>query len=344
MLDGGKLMKNWQTLSIQKNKVVWILLLTGILCLAIIVSLMIGAVNINPIEIVRILLGMGTDVTAEKIVLFSRLPRVYAASLAGAALAVAGMVIQTVLNNPLASSSIIGVNSSAGFAVAIVCAVAPGLQMYTPFVAFLGALLGVLFVMLLSQSMVASRITVVLAGVAISNLFSAGIDAVVTFVPEALNGVTDFRIGGFDGVTLQQLIPASIMIYVSLFVLFTLSQQLDILALGNDTAKSLGLAVRPMQVFFLVLAAALAGSAVSFSGLLGFIGLVVPHIMRRLVGEESGVLLVSSALGGAVFVVICDLLARVVAAPFVIPVGIVLSFTGAPFFLWLLFKQRGGRI
>jgi iron complex transport system permease protein len=82
----------------------------------------------------------------------------------------------------------------------------------------------------------------------------------------------------------------------------------------------------------------------AFSGLLGFIGLVVPHIMRRLVGEESGVLLVSSALGGAVFVVICDLLARVVAAPFVIPVGIVLSFTGAPFFLWLLFKQRGGRI
>jgi iron complex transport system permease protein len=263
--------------------------------------------------------------------------------LAGAALGVSGMIIQTVLNNPLASPNVIGVNSGAGLAVAIVCAIAPSMQKYTPAVAFVGALISVFFVMFLSQSMAASKLTVVLAGVAISSLFSSGIDAVVTFVPEAINGVTDFRIGGFDGVTMVQLKPAAWIIILSLVVLMSLSRQLDVLSLGSDTAKSLGLAVAPMRAVFLVLAAALAGAAVSFSGLLGFIGLIVPHAMRRLVGEESGSLLISTILGGAVFVTLCDLVARVIAAPFVIPVGIVLSFAGAPFFLWLLFRQRGGR-
>lgn len=336
-------MSNWQTFSIRRSKGYIFVILGVLVLLAIVMSLTIGAVKVTPQEVFYILLGQDDASTAAKIVLYTRLPRTCAALFAGAALAVSGMVIQTVLNNPLASPSIIGVNSSAGFAVALVCAIAPQAQKYTPFVAFAGALAGVLLVMVLSQSMAASRITVVLAGVAISNLFSAGIDAVVTFVPDALNGVTDFRIGGFDSVTIAQLKPAAYIIIISILILLTLSQQLDILVLGSDTARSLGLAVGPIQVVFLVLAAALAGAAVSFSGLLGFIGLIVPHIMRRLVGEESGILLVSSALGGAFFVVVCDLIARVVAAPFVIPVGIVLAFAGTPFFLWLLFKQRGGR-
>ena len=343
MRDGGKRMKSWQIFSIRRSKRCVLVILAVLLLLTVVLSLMVGAVKVTPQKVVSALLGQNDGSTSARIVLYTRLPRTCAALLAGMALAVSGMVIQTVLNNPLASPGIIGVNSSAGFAVALVCAIAPQAQKYTPFVAFAGALAGVLLVMILSQSMAASRITVVLAGVAISNLFSAGIDAVVTFVPDALNGVTDFRIGGFDGVTMEQLQAPAGIIFLSLFLLLTLSQQLDILALGSDTAKSLGLAVQTMQVVFLVLAAALAGAAVSFSGLLGFIGLIVPHIMRRLVGEESGILLISSALGGAFFVAICDLLARIVAAPFVIPVGIVLAFAGAPFFLWLLFKQRGGR-
>ena len=185
--------------------------------------------------------------------------------------------------------------------------------------------------------------TVVLAGVAISNLFSAGIDAVVTFVPEALNGVTDFRIGGFSNVSMEQLKSAAWMILISLMLVISLSQQLDILALGTDIAQSLGLSVKPLRLILLVLAAALAGAAVSFSGLLSFVGLIVPHTMRRLVGENSFPLLIASALGGAFFVMVCDLLARLLFAPFELPVGIVLAFAGAPFFLFLLFKQRGGR-
>lgn len=310
---------------------------------AAIFSLWIGSVALSPGQVLDALTGRDTTSTAARIVLYSRLPRTCAALLAGAALAVSGAVIQTVLNNPLASPGIIGVNSCAGLAVAVVCAAAPTAQRYTPFIAFLGALAGVLLVMGLSQCTGASRMTVVLAGVAISNLFSAGIDAIVTLVPDALNGVTDFRIGGFSGVTMAKLAPAAALIGVSLVIALSLSQQLDILALGSDTAQSLGLPVKSVRFLLLVLAAALAGAAVSFSGLLSFVGLIVPQAMRRMVGEDSLPLLLSTVLGGAFFVTVCDLLSRVLFAPFELPVGIVLAFTGAPFFLWLLFRQKGGR-
>lgn len=306
-------------------------------------SLWIGSVQLSPMQVLNALFGHDRSSTAARIVLYTRLPRTCAALLAGAALAVSGVVIQTVLNNPLASPSIIGVNSGAGLTVAVVCAAAPLAQKYTPIVAFAGALAGVLLVTGLSRRNGAARTTVVLAGVAVSALFSAGIDAVVTLVPEALNGVSDFRIGGFTGVTMKQLAPAAGMILVSLVIVFSLSQQLELLGLGGDTAQSLGLSVQPMRILLLILAAALAGAAVSFSGLLSFVGLIVPHTMRRFWGEDSLPLLVSSALGGALFVTVCDLLARVLFAPFELPVGIVLAFAGAPFFLWLLFRQRGGR-
>lgn len=140
---------------------------------------------------------------------------------------------------------------------------------------------------------------------------------------------------------MEQLRPAAVLILVSLFLVCSLAQQLDILALGTEVAHSLGLSVKMMRVVFLLLAAALAGAAVSFAGLLSFVGLVVPHIMRQIQGETSDSFLLSSAIGGALFVMLCDLLARVLFAPFELPVGIVLAFTGAPFFLWMLLKKGG---
>ena len=307
------------------------------------ISLWIGSVKLSPRQVFDVLTGRESDSIAARIILYSRLPRTLAAMLAGMALAVSGTVIQTVLNNPLASPSVIGVNSGAGFAVSLVCAAAPLAQQYTPLVAFCGALTGVLLVTILSQRTSASRMTVILAGVAISTLFSASIDAVVTLVPDAVNGITDFRIGGFTGVTMLQLAPAAGLILVSLGITLSLSQQMDILALGSDTAQSLGLSVQFVRFILLVLAAALAGAAVSFCGLMGFVGLIVPHTMRRLLGENSLPLLISSALGGAFFVTVCDLLARILFSPFELPVGIILAFAGVPFFLWLLFKQKGVR-
>lgn len=306
-------------------------------------SLWTGSVKLPVSQVFDALIGKNTDSTASRIVLYSRLPRTCAAMLAGSALAVSGAVIQTVLENPLASPNVIGVNSGAGFAVALICAIAPTAQPYAPVAAFGGALAGVLLVAGLSRRTGASRMTVVLAGIAISALFSAGIDAAVTLVPDALTGVSDFRIGGFSGVTMAQLAPAAAFIFPSLVLVFSLSKEMDILGLGSDTARSLGLSAGAVRFILLVLSAALAGAAVSFCGLIGFVGLIIPHVMRRLLGEDSLPLLLSSALGGTFFVTLCDLLARVLFSPFELPVGIVLAFAGAPFFLWLLFRQRGGR-
>ena len=142
---------------------------------------------------------------------------------------------------------------------------------------------------------------------------------------------------------MRQLGPACAIILPAMLLALSLSGQLDVLALGSETAQSLGLPVRRVRMLLLMLAAALAGAAVSFCGLLGFVGLIVPHIMRRLIGENSLPLLLSSALGGAVLLSVCDLLARTLFSPYVLPVGIVMSFVGGPFFIWLLFRQRGGR-
>lgn len=206
---------------------------------AALLSLCLGAAAVSPREILSVLSGGGKGTTAASILLYVRLPRTLGCLLAGAALAVSGAVIQTVLANPLAAPNIIGVNSGAGLGVALCCAVLPTAAAAVPFAAFLGAFAGVMLVLLISEKAGASRMTLVLAGVAISNLFSAGIDAVVTLAPDALTGVTDFRIGGFHGVTMARLALPAVLIAVSLLAVLSLSQQLDILALGADTARSL---------------------------------------------------------------------------------------------------------
>ena len=331
-------MNNWRRSSIRK----WVIL-TLLTILAAALSLSVGSVRVPLDQVMRALFGFETGTAQARIVIYTRLPRTCAALLAGSALAVSGAVIQSVLHNPLASPGVMGVNSGAGLGVAILCALSPVAQSWTPVAAFGGALAGVLLVLGLSEFTGASRMTVVLAGVAISNLFSAGIDGVVSMVPEALNGVSDFRIGGFSGVTMVRLAPAAVVIAVAMAGIFAMTVQLDVLALGSDTAKSLGMNVRLTRLILLVFAAALAGATVSFAGLLGFVGLIVPHGVRRIFGEESLPLLAGSALGGGCFVMLCDLEARTIFSPYELPVGVVLAFAGAPFFLWLLFRQRGGK-
>ena len=315
--------------------------LAGLTVLAAVGSLTFGAVPIPPGEVVAALLGRGSGTTAS-IVLYARLPRLCGCLLAGAALACAGVIIQGVLNNPLAAPNVIGVNSGAGLATALCCALAPGAVRWTPIAAFLGALAGVLLVLFIAERAGAARITLVLAGVAMSSIFSAGIDAVIAFVPDALSGYTDFRVGGVKNLSMARLAPAFWVILIALLIALSMSNELDLLLLGRETAQSLGLPAKWLRLVLLMLAAALAGAAVSFAGLLGFVGLLVPHIMRRLLGEDSFPLLLSSALGGGLLLTVCDLASRLIFAPFELPLGVVLSLTGGPFFIWLLLKQRRG--
>ena len=336
-------MKNWRTSCIPNNKYLRIYAALAALVLAVsLLNLCLGAEKVPPAEVLRALTGGGSGTTAFRIVRYVRLPRLCACLLAGGALAASGAIIQGVLSNALAAPSTIGVNAGAGLTVALCCAIAPTAVKLVPLAAMAGAFLGVMTVLLIARRTGASKITLVLAGVAVSSIFSAGIDAVVTFVPEALNGYSDFRIGGFSGVSMARLLPALWPAMLSFVLSLSLHNEMDVLLLGREQAQSLGLPAERLRIVLLGLAAVLAGSAVSVGGLVGFVGLIVPHIMRRLVGEESGPLLVSSVLGGAALLGGCDLLGRMLFAPYEIPVGIVMALAGGPFFIWLL--QRRGRL
>ena len=338
-------MKNSQTSSIRPDRPLWrVYLALALITLAsAALSLMLGPVSLSPGEVISAFFKSEAVTSADRIALYARLPRTCGCIVAGAALAVSGAVIQGVLSNPLAAPNVIGVNSGAGLAAAFCCAFLPGAYALVPFAAFLGALLSVLLVLLIAERTGASKITLVLGGVAISSVLSAGVDAVVTFVPDALVGYSDFRIGSLSGLTTQKLAPAAWVVLAALALSFSLTHELDLLMLGRDTARSLGLRAGKMRILLLAVAAALAGAAVSFAGLLGFVGLIVPHIMRRLVGDESRLLLPGCAMGGAVMLLLCDLASRMLFRPYELPVGIALSFIGGPFFVWLLLRQRKGR-
>ena len=175
-----------------------------------------------------------------------------------------------------------------------------------------------------------------------NSLLGAVSDAIVTFVPEVGVMSNDFKVGEFSSVTYQRLIPAALLILAAVAVLLTLTNELDVLTLGEDTAKGLGMNTQAMRVVFLLLSALLAGCAVSLAGLLSFVGLIVPHAVRRLAGGRSSHLLGLCALFGAAFVCVCDTVARTVFSPYEIPVGIIMAFLGAPFFIFILIKGKGG--
>lgn len=311
---------------------------------SIILSTCLGSAHISLTDLVKVIQdGTGNVTTPEsRIFWYARLPRTAACVLAGAALAVSGVVIQKVLTNQLASPGIIGVNAGAGLAVTLCCAFGAFSGWIIAGAAFGGAIAAVLLVALTAQKIGASRTTVILGGVAVNSCLNAASEAISILVPDAGMQAADFRVGGFSNVAYVRLLPAGILILLGLICLFTLTNELDVISLGEDTAQGLGMPVKRMRTVFLGLSALLAGAAVSFAGLLGFVGLIVPHVGRKLVSEESGKLIPFCALIGAGFVAFCDLFARTLFSPYEIPVGIFMSFIGGPFFLFLLINRKGG--
>lgn len=343
MQIGDTLMKSSQISSTENKLIKLYVFLPAALIIAAVAGICLGPVKVAPSAVWRVILGGERGTTDANIILLARLPRVFGCLVAGAALAVSGSVIQTVLANPLAAPNIMGVNAGAGLAVALFSALVPSAAAFTPVAAFAGALVAVMLVLLIAEKSGAAKITLVLAGVAVSSVFSALIDAVITFFPDSLNGYSDFRIGGLSNLSAAKVLPAFYVVVIALAILLSLHNEMDVLALGMDTSRSLGLNARPLRIILLALSAALAGAAVSFAGLLGFVGLIVPHIMRSFVGESSKELIITSALGGALLLTVCDLAARLLFAPYELSVGIILSCVGGPFFIHLLIRQRGGR-
>jgi iron complex transport system permease protein len=326
-----------------------------LLILCIFAGILLGSVHISPVSVLRCLAGLDRDSTTyilvttvskggfmkDALILFA-ITLVAGACLAGMGLAAAGVILQSVMNNSLASPNTIGVNSGAGFAVMLTLMLGGGYTSTAP-AAFAGALATTLVIFSLAYLADSSRTTIILAGITVSGFLNAGINTIKLLDTDITVNLTAFMIGSLSGLTFDSLRFPAAAIVTALFLSLFLTKALNVLGLGDDIARSLGLNVTFVRLALLVLSSILSGCVVSYAGLLSFVGLIVPHICRRLFGNDARYLLPCSVLLGACFVLICDILGRILFAPFELPAGVLMSFVGGPFFLYLLFKKKGGR-
>lgn len=318
---------------------------SALLCLvAALAALMLGSTAVGLPDVVAVLTGGApSSPAAANIVEHVRLPRMLAALLAGAALAVAGCITQTVLANPLASPNVLGINSGAGLAVLVASALMPGVAAALPLAAFLGAFLTVLLVFAVASVADASRMTIVLVGMAATAVFGAGMNTVLIVAPDAYVGASTFLVGGLSGVRMADVACPAVCVAMGLVLALLGARPLNVMLTGDAIAQGVGMNVRAVRLGMLAVAALLAAAAVSFAGLLGFVGLVVPHVVRLITGNDLRFLIPVSMFGGAAFVCVCDICARALFAPYELPVGILMAFLGGPFFVWLVVRGKGER-
>lgn len=298
-----------------------------------------GPVSITYTEIWDVLFHQNDDIH-KKIIMDVRLPRVIIAILVGSCLATSGALLQGVMKNPLADPGIIGVSSGAGLAAIITMVLLPQFSYLLPIAAFLGALMTSLIIYLLAWDKGTSTVKIILAGVAANALLGAIMNGIMVLYSERVQAVLPWLSGGLTGkgwFHLEFMAPYAI---ISLFISILAIKPANLLLLGDDTAKLLGQKVELQRFFLIILASLLAGVAVSVAGLVGFVGLVVPHMVRILVGDDYKYLLPYSMICGAILVVFADTIARSWFDPIELPVGILLACLGAPFFLYLLRKRR----
>ena len=318
--------------------------LGALLAAALLLSVGCGSQWYTPARLWQALCAADAADPVWRILCFVRLPRTAAAVLAGAALGVAGALIQSVLNNAMASPNVIGVNAGAGLGALLAASLVPGAAALLPGAAFAGALAAALFIWMLAAVAGLSRTTLILAGVTVSSILTACMNTLKLLFPDAAVGSTAFLLGTLSGVTTAQLQRALPWLVAGFVLAALLAADLNVLQLGEDMAAGLGLPVARVRFAALLTAALLAGAAVSFAGLLGFVGLLAPHIARRLVGGDNRRLLPVTALASADLMLLCDVAARVLFAPFELPVGVLLSLVGGPFFLFLLLRRKRSRL
>ncbi|MBP2649508.1 MAG: hmuU 3 [Firmicutes bacterium] len=301
-------------------------------------SLVKGAVNISPEDIVRAICYNGGDPMGQ-IVWNIRLPRSIVGALVGMNLALSGAILQAVMKNPLADPHIIGVSSGAGLAGIIVLVLFPTMDYLLTPAAFIGALISAGIIYLLAWKGGIRPIRIILAGVAVSAFLGSGISSLLILYSDRVHGALVWMVGGLAArswphvfTILPYSIGAGLLAFLS-------ASYLNVLSLGDEVSRGLGLRVELTRIVLTAIAVLLAASAVSVVGLLGFVGLIVPHAARLLIGSDYRFLLPASALLGIGVVTISDTLARILFTPLELPVGIIMAFVGAPFFLYLLRRE-----
>ena len=304
-----------------------------------------GSIAINFTDIFS---GEISDLT--KIVLLEiRLPRVILAALVGASLGISGAALQGLFRNPLADPGLIGVSAGAALGATLVIVLGSNFlsgfmlgSFLLPLGAISGAMLVIMMLYMLTKGFGYQGVTyMLLVGIAVNAIAGVGI-GILTFIStdSELRGLTFWTMGSFGGVTWPLLIPAIIIILISVASMMTVSRNLDLIQLGEPEAYRLGVDVKKLKYKIIISCAAAVGASVSLSGMIGFVGLVVPHLVRLFGGVNHNYLLPGSAFIGAALMITADMVARTMIQPAELPVGLITSAIGSPFFLWLIFRIK----
>ena len=325
----------------------WIAGLTLLLAAAAVLSVANGAVTISLADLWHIIFHLdGSDPQKTAVLLSIRLPRVVLAILVGAGLGVSGAAMQGLFRNPLADPSLIGISSGAALAATLVYVLGDAMSRhwanYLPVAAFVGALFTTVLVHRLAQAGGQTVIaTMLLAGIALNAIAQAG-SSFLTFIAtdSQIRGITFWRLGSLGGATWSSIFLVAPFILIPVVALPFFSTALNAFLLGESEAFHLGINVPLIKNLVILLVAMAAGASVAVTGIIGFVGLVVPHLIRLVIGPDYRRLLPASALLGAGLMLISDLIARTVVVPAELPIGIITALAGGPFFLWLLMRDR----
>ncbi len=310
--------------------------------LSVFVCVGVGTVQFSPAETLRALFC--EDGSPARLLIWNlRLPRILCGGLTGICLSLSGCILQGVMRNTMASPSTIGVTSGAGFVGYLTLVAFPAYARLLPAGAVVGAFVTTMLIYLLAYQRGVSPVKMILSGMAVSALFGAFNDSIRLLFADSLGNASGFLVGGFNGCTWDKLYLILPYAACGVFICCFLPGKMNILMLGDETAESLGVHTELFRFFLIAVSSLLAGAAISVGGMISFVGLIVPHIARLLVGSDYKYLFPASACLGFTLLVLCDTLGRIILPPGEVPVSIILSLLGAPFFLWLLrTRDQGG--
>ena len=329
----------------KKRWLVYIAVLAILLFFSSVVALRAGYANISLTDVIKILfLGDGND-TERWIVIDYRLPRIVLAAIVGAALALAGAAMQGIFRNSMASPSVLGISNGAAFGASLSMVFGISIisgQFSTSAMAFIFAFISLLLVYSISRTRngYVPVETLLLAGIAVGALFSALISAMQYFAGDQLSGIVFWLMGSLNTPSWSKVSIAFLPILIGSVLILGLSRELNAMTVGEEQASNLGINVNRSRLLLLLAASLITAMAVSMTGTIGFVGLIVPHIMRMFVGPDHRILLPASILGGAIFLILADTVARIIISPAEMPVGIITSAIGAPFFIYLLISRK----
>jgi iron complex transport system permease protein len=319
-------------------------ILVVMLILSILLDISWAANPLSIMDVINVLIGKGTWAT-NIIVKDINAPRIVAAILVGSALAVCGVVMQAVFRNPMASPYIIGLSSGASLGAALgmlfTISIIPTIVL-TPLLAFVFCVGTMMLVY--SVSRIGGNVqteTLILSGIAVSAMISAMVSFLTFISGDKMEGIVFWSMGSLSNVTWPELCIIGIMIMIGIIILFSYSKNLNAMMLGDAHAMDLGVDVKKVRLIVLIVTSMVTASAVAFVGAIGFVGLIIPHIFRIIIGPDNIALIPISAMGGAVFLLLCDYISHAISSVYgVLPIGVITALVGAPYFIYLIRRRK----